>query len=234
VGDFASLWVRTVKAGQVRVDVRSVTVPGIAIAQGTGDAPAAVPSTVGLGSAGTAARSSTGRPLRAHAPQRSDELSHMTLDRLRNYRRTLLSEELRTSYWRRLLQARRDLLRSGSRPGDRTALRDALTEPRGGAGRQAILALHPAGGMPILPHLPELWATEVGTVDPDSTRELSTRLTSAESVLSSYREALHRRLDRATADLVARYHEDPRLCFSALPAVDRPTGNRRLTDGSAG
>ena len=47
------------------------------------------------------------------APERSDELRHMTLDRLRNYRRTLLSEELSTSYWRRLLQARRDLLRSG-------------------------------------------------------------------------------------------------------------------------
>jgi hypothetical protein len=158
--------------------------------------------------------------LRQRAPQRSDELAHMTLERLRSYRRTLLAEELRTSYWRRLLQARRDLLRSGSRPGDRSALRDALTEPRGAGGRQAILALHPAGGLPILPHLPDLWATEVTAADPDAVRALSTRLTSAESVLSSYREALHRRLDRATADLVARYHADPRLCLSALPKVD--------------
>ena len=39
----------------------------------------------------------------------------------------------------------------------------------------------------------------------------------AESVLSSYREALHRRLDRATAELVARYHEDPSQCLVALP-----------------
>ena len=38
----------------------------------------------------------------------------MTLDRLRSYRRTLLEEELRASYWRRLLQGRRDLLRSDS------------------------------------------------------------------------------------------------------------------------
>lgn len=141
----------------------------------------------------------------------------MTLARLRNYRRTLLAEELRTSYWRRLLQARRDLLRAGGQPGDRSALRVALTEARGGPGRQAILALHPSAGMPILPHLPDLWATEVWNVTPDAARELSIRLTSAESVLSSYREALHRRLDRATADLVARYHEDPRLCFTALP-----------------
>ena len=144
----------------------------------------------------------------------------MTLDRLRAYRRTLLSEELSTSYWRRLLQARRDVQRTGTSPGDRTRLRETLTEVRGGGGRQAILALHPAQGMPILPHLPELWATEVMPVGSAEARELATRLTSAESVLSSYREALHRRLDRATADLVARYHEDPKLALSALP----PTG----------
>ena len=146
----------------------------------------------------------------------------MTLERLRNYRRTLLSEELSTSYWRRLLQARRDLLRAGGQPGDRIALRDALAEARGSAGRQVILALHPSAGMPILPHLPDLWATEAWNVPHDSARELSTRLTNAESVLSSYREALHRRLNRATADLVARYHEDPCLCFTALPTRERP------------
>ena len=49
--------------------------------------------------------------------------------------------------------------------------------------------------------------------------ELFARLASAESVLSSYREALHRRLDRATADLVARYHSSPRECLSALPSA---------------
>jgi hypothetical protein len=52
----------------------------------------------------------------------------------------------------------------------------------------------------------------------DATRaELFGKLASAESVLSSYREALHRRLDRATAELVARYHEDPSQCLVALP-----------------
>jgi hypothetical protein len=153
----------------------------------------------------------------------------MTLERLRNYRRTLLTEELRASYWRRLLQARRDLLRSGGQPGDRSTLQDALAEERGGAGRQVILALHPSAGMPILPHLPDLWATEVWKLTPESARQLSIRLTSAESVLSSYREALHHRLDRATADLVARYHEDPCLCFSALP-----TGDRRLAPPTSG
>jgi hypothetical protein len=150
-------------------------------------------------------------------PARSPELAHMTLDRLRAYRRTLLEEELRVSYWRRLLQARRDLLRAGSQPGDRRGLRGVLSQDRGTGGRQAILMLHPEGGMPVLPNLPELWATAVDATDEEAAAHLYTRLTSAESVLSSYREALHRRLDRATADLVARYHDDPRQCLVALP-----------------
>ncbi len=149
-------------------------------------------------------------------PERSPELAHMTLPRLRSYRQTLLDEELRASYWRRLLQARRDLLRSAGEPGDRQALTDALTESRGGSGRQVMLTLHPEGGMPILPHLPELWASSVDHEDESVRAELFARLASAESVLSSYREALHRRLDRATADLVARYHEDPAQCLAAL------------------
>ena len=157
------------------------------------------------------------RSVSARSPQRSEELAHMSLDRLRAYRRTLMGEELRTSYWRRLLQARRDLIRMGDLNGDLALLREALTEPRGAHGRNAILALHPEGGMPILPQLPELWACETSSQALVDGRDLTARLTSAESVLSSYREALHRRLDRATADLVARYHENPTACFAALP-----------------
>ena len=151
-------------------------------------------------------------------PQRVPELAHMDLLRLRRYRKALLQEELRTSYWRRLVQARRDLLRADTVPGDRVALIDSLTEARSTTGRSAIMALHPDGGMPILPHLPELWAS-LATDDDASRAALFARLSSAESVLSSYREALHRRVDRATADLVARYHQDPRQCLSAIPSV---------------
>jgi len=150
------------------------------------------------------------------APARSPELAHMDLARLRSYRRTLMDEELRASYWRRLLQARRDLLRANAEPGDRQALTETLTETRNGAGRQVILTLHPDGGMPILPHLPELWASSVDRGDDAVRADLFARLASAESVLSSYREALHRRLDRATAELVARYHDDPLDCLVAL------------------
>ena len=145
----------------------------------------------------------------------------MDLARLRTYRRTLLGEELRASYWRRLIQARRDLLRAGGEPGDRELLKETLTEPRGAVGRQVILTLHPEGGMPILPHLPDLWASGVDEGDDAARAALFARLASAETVLSSYREALHRRLDRATAELIARYHEEPRLCLVALPTQGR-------------
>ena len=150
------------------------------------------------------------------APARNPELAHLDLARLRSYRRSLLAEELRVSYWRRLIQARRDLLRGGLTGEDLDDLRAALTEVRGATTRQVMLALHPEDGMPILPHLPSLWAS---VAEPGSQTEQLSRLASAESVLSSYREALHRRLDRATAELVARYHEDPSLCLSALPAL---------------
>ncbi len=150
-------------------------------------------------------------------PSRSPELAHMSLHRLRSYRRTLLEEERRASYWRRLLPGRRDLLRADSRPGDRDGVRRVLAEDRNPSGRQTVLMLHPDGGMPILPKLPELWASGLHAVNDEQRAELFAKLANAENVLSSYREALHRRLDRATADLVARYAEDPRQCLEALP-----------------
>jgi RsiG-like len=196
--------VRAVKPEREPVDVGVVTSLGATAATGTGDIE-------------SGARVTPLRPSKRPVPERVPELAHLNLDRLRAYRRTLLEEELRTSYWRRIIQARRDLLRTRSNVGDREALRDALTEARGLAGRQAILALHPDGGMPILPNLPDLWDSIAGLDGEQVPTELLTKLASAESVLSSYREALHKRLDRATSDLVARYHEDPTQCLSALP-----------------
>lgn len=189
--------------------MRSVTSIGAA-ARDAGESPAVPVSGVPTETRTPASRS-------AARPERCPELAHMSLDRLRAYRRTLQAEELRASYWRRILQARRDVLRADGGPGDRDSLREALTEIRAGNGRQAILSLHPEGGMPILPNLPALWARSADVLDDDARAELNAKLASAETVLSSYREALHRRLDRATADLVARYHEDPRQCLVALP-----------------
>lgn len=162
-------------------------------------------------------RTASGPGAAPEKPERSPELAYMTLGRLRAYRDSLLVEELRVSYWRRIVQARRDLLRAGATEGDRDAIAAVLTGDRGRHGRRMMLALHPAAGPPVLPGLPELWALPVDVSDDDAAADLFVRLGEAESVLSSYREALHRRLNRATADLVARYHDEPRLCLVALP-----------------
>lgn len=141
----------------------------------------------------------------------------MTLGRLRAYRDTLLVEEVRVSYWRRILQARRDLLRAGTPVGEHAAICAVITSDRGRNARRMMLTLHPQAGLPILPRLPELWDLLIDGEDEDAAAELFVRLGEAENVLSSYRKSLHRRLNRATADLVARYSEQPRLCLVALP-----------------
>ena len=150
-------------------------------------------------------------------PQRAPELAHLTLGRLRKYRESLLVEEVRVSYWRRILQARRDLLRAAASSGDHRAICAVLSQRHDSSGRRMMLALHPEVGLPILPALPELWALLVDVDDDEAAAELFVRLGEADSILSSYREALHRRLNRATADVVARYRDEPRLCLVALP-----------------
>jgi hypothetical protein len=47
--------------------------------------------------------------------------------------------------------------------------------------------------------------------------ELKHDLAFAELQLSAYRAALHRRLENATTELIARYREEPRLALLALP-----------------
>lgn len=158
----------------------------------------------------------------AARPQRSAELAYLTLARLRTYRESLLAEEVRVSYWRRILQARRDLLRAGSPLGDHGAIAAVLTEDSRRNTHRMILTLHPQRGMPLLPTLPELWELLIDVEDDAASTELFSRLGEAESILSSYRQALHRRLNRATADLVARYHDEPRLCLVALPSPPSP------------
>ena len=76
--------------------------------------------------------------------------------------------------------------------------------------------------MPPLPDLAAIWAREPITGDGDHNAALMHDLTKAESQLSAYRGALHRRLASATSELIARYREHPDLCLSALPSR-RPT-----------
>jgi hypothetical protein len=157
---------------------------------------------------------------RFHAPpERSPDFAHLSLDGLRQYRAALGSEEGRVSYWRRIVQARLDLVRAAD---DGTTanvedLANLFTERQGGATRSALLTVMPVDDMPPLPDLGAVWAREPIPGDSKHNNALIRDLTSAESQLSAYRTALHRRLASATSELIARYREHPDLCLSALP-----------------
>src|SRR4051812_5860018 len=106
-------------------------------------------------------------------PERSDEFSHLSLDDLRAYRRTLTTEEDQVSYWRRIIQARLDVVRAGTLgPADGEHLRPVLSHDRVTSSRTALISLVPADDIPPLPNLAELWdrrgagSDEPGPKDP--------------------------------------------------------------------
>jgi hypothetical protein len=155
-------------------------------------------------------------------PQRDEAYAHLSLDGLRAYRKALAEEEHRVSYWRRILQARLDLLRAGmegtsGRPVDTAALSPVLTDARVGAGRRVLVDAVPHDDMPPLPQLEQLWQRHADPEDVEATADLECSLAQAERQLSDYRNALHRRIAEATGELIARYRETPSLCLTALP-----------------
>lgn len=180
--------------------------------------------------AGGVPRSRKGGP--RPVPERRPHYAHLTLDGLRAYRRALGEEEGRVSYWRRILQARVDVLRAAldggsARAVDTSALAPVLTEDRVGAGRTALLSVVPVDDIPPLPHLEDLWQRAVDPADEVAARSLEADLSRAERELSDYRAALHRRIADATGELIARYRDSPALCLSALPLPPE----RRLAAG---
>jgi hypothetical protein len=148
-----------------------------------------------------------------------EDFADLSLDKLRTYRRALRTEESRVSYWRRLLQARLDLVQAygGVAKGDGPGLRSLLASPRVGALRTAFLEVRPANDMPPLPDLQEMWTRVVADDDAPRRNRLLADLSEAERTLSAYRKALHHRLDSATGELVRRYRANPALCLEMLP-----------------
>jgi hypothetical protein len=138
-----------------------------------------------------------------------------------------VTEEIRVSYWRRILQARLDLIIGDD---DATALRrlgSVLTEHEIYSRRLAVQQMHAPGGAPPLPDLGMLWDTSQLGNDDDDDGAVVSRLADAEHQLSSYRRSLHLRLDAATGELIARYHDEPTLALSALP-LGPDTGRERV------
>jgi hypothetical protein len=157
---------------------------------------------------------------RMHSPpERSPDFAHLSLDGLRQYRTTLANEESRVSYWRRIIQARLDLVRATETGTTASVedLRNMFTETRVDGARTALITVVPVDDMPPLPDLAGLWARQPVEGDHTGNNELIHDLIKAESQLSAYRLALHRRLATATGELIARYREHPDLCLSALP-----------------
>ena len=155
-------------------------------------------------------------------PARDTAYDHLSIDALRIYRKALSDEENQVSYWRRILQARLDVVLAGStgRELETSRLSPVLAQARIGAGRQALVDLLPVNDIPPLPHLAELWERRVTPGDAPGQALLEQDLRAAEVELSTYRSALHRRISDATGELIARYREQPGLCLSALP-LDR-------------
>jgi hypothetical protein len=156
-------------------------------------------------------------------PVLSSAFAHLSLEALREYRRSLGEEEGKVSYWRRILQARLDVVEagSGSRVVDAAALRPLLSSERVGAGRRALTEVLALDDVPPLPSLGELWDRQVSPADAAGTAALTQDLRLAEAQLSAYRSALHRRIGEATGELIARYREQPDLCLAVLP-LERP------------
>ncbi len=156
-------------------------------------------------------------------PVLSESYAHLSVGGLREHRQALTDEEHRVSYWRRILQARLDVVEAGSgaREVDHASLGPLLTSARIGAGRSALVQVLPVDDIPPLPSLAELWDRRVDPADAVGTAAVTADLRLAEAQLSAYRNALHRRIGEATGELIARYREQPTLCLSALPLEPR-------------
>ena len=152
-------------------------------------------------------------------PERSPDFAHLSLEGLRSYRQALTAEEGRVSYWRRIIQARLDLVRAAENPVGTLAenLRGVFGLSGVDRGRNALMSAVATDDIPPLPDLAALWAREPRPEDPAFNEALAVDLAKAEAQLSAYRTALHKRLAGATGELIARYRERPELCLSALP-----------------
>jgi len=184
------------------MDQRSLNGAATALAERTSEGP--VP----------AARRARTRP----EPQRSPLFAHLSLEELREFRTTLNGEEAQVSYWRRIIQARLDVVRAGALgTADGAKLRPLLTDDRVRRSRNALIDVVPVDDVPPLPSLAELWDRRVDPGDEEGLSALEADLSGAETQISAYRRALHERIDDATGELIARYRESPSLCLSVLP-----------------
>lgn len=150
----------------------------------------------------------------------SEHLQDLSLEELRAYRQRLTAEEERTSYWRRLVHARMDVLEAESHVDGSLSIDDlvrVLGDTGSGQSRRALVTVNAAEPLPDLPELSEMWATEVDPHDPARLADALERVRAAERQLTEYRRALHRRIDEATRELILRYRANPTAALAVIP-----------------
>jgi hypothetical protein len=153
-------------------------------------------------------------------PELDPAYAGLSLDDLRGLRKELGDEEARVSYWRRIIQARIDLLTKGAPDGDLVERLTVVLAESGAVHRRlANLSVRPAGDIEALPDLHTLWTRLVDTTDGAALERFILELQDAEQTLSGMRREIHHRLDEATGQLIARYRQDPAQALSALPDI---------------
>ena len=151
-------------------------------------------------------------------PERDAVYDQMSLQDLRSARAELSEEETKVSYWRRIIQARLDLVRLDRVDADPVAdLRRVLTDANSSRQRLAYIDARPVDDVPPLPDLAEIWGRFVDPDDAEEVARLDRDLDAAERELSAYRRELHGRIDGITDELIARYREQPLLALQILP-----------------
>ncbi len=154
----------------------------------------------------------------APPPERDSAYDRYSLADLRAVRTDLNDEETRVSYWRRIIQARLDVVQSALPLHAPVAdLTRVLSEAPVVRRRIANLAVHPTDTVPPLPDLAEVWARNVDRDDIPAVARHVRDLEKAEHDLSAFRHDLHGRIDAVTAELIARYREQPLLALQILP-----------------
>lgn len=160
------------------------------------------------------------RPTKAQ-PSLDQRFADLSLAQVRARRKALMAEESTVSYWRRLVQARIDLLTGHIKEtADLSALSRILADSSSARVRVAHMTLLDPTDIPPIPDLVELWYDiEDPTVASDAAL---VKLQAAEAALSAFRREVHRQLDQFTGELIARYHQDPSLAAAALPSQRWP------------
>ncbi|MFP5333737.1 MAG: hypothetical protein ACLGIV_00325 [Actinomycetes bacterium] len=129
----------------------------------------------------------------AALPVSDDPLADLTLAELRAHRHALLAEAASTTRWRRLVQARLDLVVAEAAPAD------DLTRP--------------CGDLPEPPDTGRL--AELLSAPTDDAVGLLRRLDHAQRALSGYGASVQAAASAATRELVERYAAAPGGCLDA-------------------